>query len=85
MSAAKGRKAPVTERALVQRINRKLKAEHQQLRATRPGTRAEREMGHYYIHDYRRNVVTVTRCDVEDLAKEWEVLEAWEELVSDDE
>jgi hypothetical protein len=44
-------KVPVTMRALVQRINRKLKPEWRRLHACRRNSRVWRDLGDYYVVD----------------------------------
>ena len=73
---AKGRKAPVTLRAVIQRINRKLAADGLVLKAARG-----RRGGSHYLLDTKRNVITRLDQDVEAYARKLGVLAAWEELV----
>ena len=77
---SKGQKAPVTMRAVIQRINRKLKADDEQLRATRGEGNAQRELGDYYIVDFNRNSVMRKDVDPAKLARELGVLKPWEEV-----
>lgn len=70
---------PVSERAILQRINRKLKPDWKQLKTGR-GLLLERTVGRYYVIDIRRSCVTQHYVDVEDLARELKVLQSWEEL-----
>jgi hypothetical protein len=76
----KPNKVPVTMRALVQRINRKLKPDLQQLKATR-GDRQQLDWGHFYIMDYRNNWVKQGHINAVALAKELECLHPWEMVV----
>ncbi len=69
----------VTERALYQRINRKLKQDRSQLRTAR-SERAEQDLGRHYIVDTRRNAVRDTRVDLETLGRKLGVLQPWEAL-----
>jgi hypothetical protein len=75
-------KAPITRRALIQRISRALKKDnpHTALKATR-GQRERRDLGDYYI--YRRNVVTETHIKLEELGKRLGVLKPYERLEDD--
>jgi hypothetical protein len=78
-------RVPVSERALVARINRKLKPESKQLRRTR-GERAIREHGYYHIIDWNLNVVLGYQdLNIETLGRELGVLKAWERVVWEDE
>ena len=70
-------RVPVSARAILQRINRKLKPDWKQLKTGR-GLLLERTVGRYYV--IRRNCVTQQYVDVEDLARELKVLQSWEEL-----
>lgn len=72
-------RVPVSERAILQRINRKLKSGWKQLKTGR-GLLLERTIGRYYVIDIRRNCVTQQYVDVEELARELKVLQSWEEL-----
>jgi len=72
-------RVPVSARAILQRINRKLKPDWKQLKTGR-GLLLERTVGRYYVIDIRRNCVTQQYVDVEDLARELKVLQSWEEL-----
>jgi hypothetical protein len=75
--ATKGRKVPVGTRALIQRINRKLREDDQMIRATR-GERARMDLGWYYVHDYRRNLALDTNVNLEQMGRELGVLHAFE-------
>ena len=66
-------RVPVSARAILQRINRKLKPDWKQLKTGR-GLLLERTVGRYYVIDIRRNCVTQQYVDVEDLARELKVL-----------
>jgi hypothetical protein len=68
---------PVTTRALVQRINRKLAADHEKLKVTR-GQRLRDEVGDFYIVNLFHNRIVCTDVDVEAQAKELGVMKAWE-------
>ena len=59
MPKSKGRKMQITRRALIQRINRKLKPDRKMLRATRAG-RIRLDFGNYHVIDFRINAVTHT-------------------------
>lgn len=72
-------RVPVSARAILQRINRKLKPDWKQLKTGR-GLLVERTVGRYYVIDIRRNCVTQQYVDVEDLTRELTVLQSWEEL-----
>ena len=73
------KKVLVTERALIQRINRKLWHDDQVLRKTR-GTRAQLDLGWFYVLDWRRNFVVEHDVDPESLGRELGVLAEYESL-----
>lgn len=75
---ATAKKVPVTLRALIQRINRKLSADDEALRRARG--HAEAELGEYFIVNVDRNVVVTKNVDPARLAEELGVLAAWERL-----
>jgi hypothetical protein len=66
-------------RALIQRINRKLHNDSEQLRTART-VNSETRVGKYFVVDTFRNAVTHTDVDIEALGRELEVLHPWEEL-----
>jgi hypothetical protein len=70
---------PVTARALVQRINRKLAAAGQRLKATR-GARWRGDLGDYYTIDTNRNCVVAKGVDPAALGREIGVLRPWESV-----
>jgi len=71
---------PVTRRALLQRINRKLKKVSEVLRATR-GENARADFGDYFILDLDRNAVLHKAVDLEKLGRKKGVLKKFERLV----
>lgn len=78
-------KAPVSERALIARINRALKREDDlaQLKTCREDSRAYSTCGRYYIVDHSRNTITATHVDLENLGRELGVLADHEEVEPD--
>jgi hypothetical protein len=70
---------PVTERALIQRINRVLRRDGRILKATR-GEHSLREVGQYYILGFDRNAVRTLHVDIQELARELGVLRSFERL-----
>ena len=76
-------KVPVTMRAIVQRINRKLAADgYRRLKQSRgrPWKYLDRDVGKWFLVDGRRNSVERTHVDPEELAKELGVLKPWERV-----
>lgn len=76
---AGGQKVPVTEKALYQRINRKLAADGEKLKRAR-GANVETALGEYFVVDIYRNAVMHTHIDLEDYGRELDVLAEWEAL-----
>jgi hypothetical protein len=70
---------PVSERALIQRVNRKLRLNDELLKATR-GAKAEQELDRYYVVDLRRNLLVEKDCDPETIARKLGVLREWEHV-----
>lgn len=71
----------VTERALYQRINRKLKHEGEQLRTTR-SSRTELELGRYYCVNVNHNYIAAHHVELEEWGREIGVLHPWEEVAA---
>lgn len=74
----KGVKVNITERALIQRINRKLGHDNQRLQTTRDTSRWIHDLGRYSIVDLQRNAICAQDVDLQELGKELGVLRAWE-------
>ena len=70
----------VTVSAIVKRINRKLAADYEKLRASR-GARAEMDLGRFFIINVNRNFIVEKHVDVEELARRLNVLADWESVV----
>jgi len=78
---AKSRKIPVSKRAVIQRINRKLAPSREMLKAAR-GERLRQQVGDYYLIDIRANAVLRHNVDIVEMARGLGVLMGWEELRS---
>ena len=76
----KTQRVPVTERALVARINRALRPDRV-LKIAHPGSHLEREFGRYYVVDIHRNTALTYRIDLVSFARELDCIEDFEELV----
>jgi hypothetical protein len=76
------KKVPITERALIQRINRKLANDDEALKKTR-GIHATQGLGAYYKLNTNRNIVIDHHVDPVELAKELNVLWDWEQVIND--
>lgn len=79
----KRERVPVTMRALMQRINRKLRADDRQLRAARGEGNARHALGDFYLVDFNRNAVIEKDVDPEALGRELAVLRPWEQIVKE--
>ncbi len=75
---------PVGERALIARINRKLKPEGEKLKKLR-GERWLNDLGQYYVVNEHFNRVEQQHVDLEELARACGALEAWEHLADEEE
>jgi hypothetical protein len=73
-------KVPVEQRALLQRINRKLAHEGEVVKKARQGRRF-RELGEFYVIDVRRNCVTAKDVDLEAWGHKHGVLAPFEVLI----
>jgi hypothetical protein len=72
----------VSERAVIQRINRKLFPDHRRIKTSR-SARAQQDLGRYYMVDFKRNFIVDKHIDLEDLAIELKCLAAWEKVVAE--
>jgi len=75
----KSDKVPVSERALVQRINRVLAKEDQALKKTR-SSRWRADLGAFYTIDRRHNAIVDRMIDLEEFARELKTLAEYERL-----
>jgi hypothetical protein len=73
-------KAPVSLRAVMARVNRKLAKEDEMLRRCRSDSRGWHELGDFYVVDVSRNCITDKQVDLEALAREMDVLAKWEQV-----
>jgi hypothetical protein len=74
------RKVLVTERALVQRVNRALSKDDECLKKSRPGSRMEMEYGMFYSVDLRTNNIVRSWKDIESVGRELDLLKQYEAL-----
>jgi hypothetical protein len=81
--ATKKQTIPVTERALIQRINRKLRQDGEVMKVAR-GAQAESQHGRYYTIDLHRNYLIHDHLDPETVGREIGVLAEYEHMVRDD-
>jgi hypothetical protein len=67
----------ISERALIKRINRKLKPEYKQLRTAQGSSES---LGRYYMVDVCRNFIQDYKVDLEVLGRDLKVLATFEKL-----
>jgi hypothetical protein len=83
-SKAKVDKVPVSERALIQRINRVLAKRNEVMKTTRNRSRAEFDLGRYYVVRYggaASSNIIAHHQNLESYGHELDVLQPWEQLV----
>jgi DNA-directed RNA polymerase subunit RPC12/RpoP len=73
----------ITERALYQRLNRKLRQDGKQLRTAR-SEGVELDIGRYFIVDVNRNAITDQNVNLEELGRELGAIQPWEEMIGHD-
>jgi hypothetical protein len=74
-------KIQITERALMQRIQRKLNSRDEVLRKTSSRSwRMQSNVGDFYIVDARHNYVVASCLDLEELGRELKAIRPYEEL-----
>jgi hypothetical protein len=78
-------KVKISERAAIQRINRKLKVQDEKLCTARMFSDGQfmhenTDLGRYYVIDVRRNFVVNTRVDLQGYGRELGAIAEWEEL-----
>jgi len=70
-------KVSVSPRAIIARINRKLRSDDEVLKTARSES-VERNAGHYFILNTRGNYISHVHQDLETLGRELGVLQEWE-------
>jgi hypothetical protein len=70
----------VSKRALIQRINRKLKTHDEVLRVMSRSGRSWLDTGDYYIIDLQKNCIMSTHVDLAEYGKKLGVLAGYETL-----
>jgi hypothetical protein len=71
---------PVSKRALLARLNRKLAADLETVKTTRDNTRARQDLGEFYVVDEQINGIVKHDIDLEDFARKRGVLAQHEHL-----
>jgi hypothetical protein len=77
------RKVMITERALVQRINRALAKEDEVVKKSRADSRMEMQYGTYYSVNQRTNNIANGNIDIESMGRELGVLKEYEALITE--
>lgn len=77
-------KVPVSERAAIARIRRKMKHEGLALVAGREGSRSYSDTGDWYVVNSNMNIIVAQHCSIEGLAADYEVLKAYETLAQEE-
>ncbi len=73
---------PVTEEAVLQRLNTRLQARGQVLQKCQHLSRACEALGDYYVVDFNQHLVIATHVQLESMAREEGCLADGEELVT---
>jgi len=76
-------RVPVSLRALIQRINRRLVQDDEMVKATR-GDRWRGELGEFYRIDVNRNAIVEKDVDLEALGREMKALQRYERLAREE-
>lgn len=80
VAATRSRKVPVSRRALIRRINRRLRKEALTLKISRPNSRSWAELGEFYLVDDHNHVAEPWVSDLEAYAREGGALQPHEAL-----
>lgn len=80
MNAAQPRTAPVSERAMIGRINRALAKDRRVVKASREGSSLYNNMGRFYMLDWSTNTVVDWKLDLTAVAKKLGCIAEWEHL-----
>ena len=81
MTEAKPKRVPVSERALIQRIQRRLQAQGHVLKRTRDAGQARLDLGKFYVLDTAQNFILETEVDLEGYGRALGALAAHETLL----
>ena len=79
MAKKKALRVPVSERALTQRINRRLAEKEETLRKCSEKSKWWNDLGDYYIVDLRTNGMIARHVDIEALGRDLGCLKPWED------
>ena len=79
-TASRARKIPVSRRALIRRINRRLRKDALTLKISRPNSRSRAELGEFYHVDDRNHVTGPEVSDLEAYARAIGALQDFEVL-----
>src|SRR5689334_12104789 len=73
-------KIPVSQRALLARINCELAKKGEKMRRCPQGSRWFRDLGPFFVLNVRRNIITAKDCDLATWGRDLGCLEPYEEL-----
>lgn len=73
---------PVSERALIKRINRSLRRNFEQLKKCQENSRHFNDLGSFYVVDQRNNLFVERHVDIEEFGRETGVLKTNEKLAA---
>jgi len=76
----KKRQVKITERALLQRLNRALLKRYLMVNTCRFDSRWFNELGRFYLVEVNRNAIWRSNVDLEKMGREEGVLKPWEKL-----
>lgn len=76
-------KIPVSEKALMARVNRKLAKDGERILKSREGSRLRGNVGDFYLLDVSRNTVLNTHIELGHFAKQRGILRDYETVVSE--
>ena len=79
MAKQKGQKVPVSMRALLARINRKLRPDQEAIRKNRGAWSTD--IGEYYVLNWNHNRIENSHADPVAIGRELGCLQKWEEVV----
>jgi len=77
------KKVPITSRALLQRINRRLASEGERVKKLKSTSRMYMQWGPYYRLDTDRNALLEDNVDIVRLGRQLNALAEWETLAVD--
>jgi hypothetical protein len=74
---------PVSKRALIARLNRKLASDEEVVKITRENTRARQDLGEFYVVNFNRNHIVGSDIDLAEFGRKHDVLAEHEHLADE--